>query len=61
MHVGVEDGEDEFGGYAGGVGRGVEFGEETLVPGVYGVLEEFGKELEEAYLAESFLRELEIE
>ena len=38
MNVGVEDGEDELGSYAYGVGGGVEFVEEALVPGVYGVL-----------------------
>lgn len=45
VEVGVEDGEDEFGGYAGGVGGGVEFGHEALVPGVDGVLEDFFDEL----------------
>ena len=32
--VGVEGGEDQFGGDAGGVGRGVEFAHEATVPGV---------------------------
>lgn len=38
MNVGVENGKDELGGYAYGIGGGVEFVKEALVPGVYGVL-----------------------
>lgn len=38
MNVCVQDGKDELGGYAYGVGGSVEFVKEALVPGVYGVL-----------------------
>lgn len=38
VDIGVEDGEDELGGYAYGIGGSVEFVQEALVPGVYGVL-----------------------
>lgn len=58
VEVGVEDGEDDFGGYAGGVGGGVEFGHETLIPGVDGVLEDFFDELEESVLADAGIGEL---
>lgn len=55
VEVGVEDGENEFGGHARGVGGGVEFGHEALIPGVDGVLEYFFDELEEAVLADAGL------
>ena len=35
VDIGVESGEDEFGGEARGVGRGVEFAHEAAVPGIY--------------------------
>ena len=35
VDIGVESGEDEFGGEPRGVGRGVEFAHEAAVPGVY--------------------------
>lgn len=61
MDVSVEDGEDEFGSYAGGVGGGVELGHEALVPGVDGVLEDLFDVVEEAILADAGLRKLGIE
>lgn len=38
MNIGIENSENEFRGDADGVGGGVEFVEEALVPGVYRVL-----------------------
>lgn len=61
MEVGVEDGEDEVGGYAGGIGGGVEFGHEALVPGVDGVLEDLLRELEKAILADAGFRDLRVQ
>ena len=35
VDVGIESAEDQFGGEAGGVGRGVEFAHEAAIPSVY--------------------------
>ena len=60
VDVGVEGGEDEFGGEAGGVGRGVEFAHEAAVPGVDGVLQDLLRPLEEARLARARVGQVEI-
>ena len=51
VDVGVEDGEDQLGGYAYGVGGSVEFVEEALVPGVHGVLEYFLQRGQQTFLS----------
>ena len=55
VDVGVERGEDQFGGDAGGVGRGVELAHEAPVPGVYRVLQDLLYLLEEAGLSQAIL------
>ena len=52
----VESREDQLGGEAGGVGRGVEFAHEATVPGVYRVLQDLLYLFKEACLAHAVLR-----
>ena len=40
VDVGIEGGEDQFGGDTGSVGRGVEFAHEAAVPGIHRVLQD---------------------
>ena len=60
VDVGVEGREEEFGGHAGGVGRGVEFAHEAAVPGVDGVLEDLLDGFEEVGAGEAGGREAEV-
>lgn len=60
VEVGVEDGEDEFRGYARSVGGSVEFLHETLIPGIDGVLEDFFDESEESIFADAGVGKLGI-
>ena len=53
--VGVEGGEDQFGGDTGSVGRGVEFAHEAAVPGVHGILQDLLYLFKEACLAHAVL------
>ena len=55
VDVGVEGGEDQFGGDTGSVGGGVEFAHEAAVPGVHGVLQDLLYLFEEACLAHAGL------
>ncbi len=49
MDVGIEDSEYEFRSDADGVGGGVEFIQEALIPGVYGVLENLLQRFEKSF------------
>lgn len=61
MEVCIEDGEDEVGCYARGIGGSVEFGHEALIPCIDGVLEDFFGELEEAIFAQSGFGDLGVQ